>query len=529
MFTVFVSHQWLSFHHPDPGGERLQVLQETLKNLISKRLTIENDIVSQFNGVRLTAKQLEGVGQWHMWLDYFCVPQLLNGEQGPALAGDQLLYVNSIPSYVDLCDVFVALVPRTWHIDKREGCDFHSWLQRGWCRTEVWCYFLSTRPKIPIIVVKGADAAHFTVPLWHQYPVHQGDFALELDRASCCSIIQAALAKHVSKLRQTQSTTTYRFYLALSEEMTGLPTKQRSVDDFLSEFGFLEPLQQYRGFGPVACAALSGDSVLIRDLAIHKACLHTRAPGIPALRSIPDLTPVHLAAWLGSHDALVLETLLELRADPHSSTVNVPPPLGFCRTVRATELLIQHGADVNRQGKSFSQFCPIHIATALGAPSEVISRLLELRADVQGGMGRIASASPLHTIALNGDSPNDLRTAQLLVESRADVNQIPRLEGAWRILELIFRACDRCSSEPTILLRFLSNCSATPLGWCVVSDNEGLLVFLLRARADPEVRNYRGLRPIDIARSERIRAIIRNPALHMCLLESDSELVTEIF
>ena len=344
--------------------------------------------MSQFNGVRLTARQLNGVEQWHMWLDYFCVPQLVNGKQDPALAEDQVLYVNSIPSYVDLCNVFVALAPRALHTDTREGCDFHSWLRRGWCRTEVWCYFLSIRSKIPIIVVKSADAAHFTVPLWHQSPVHQGDFAVEGDRASCCSIIQKALAKHVAKLHQTQSNTAFRFYLSLFEEMTGLAPKRRSVDDFLSEFGFVKPLQQYKGLGPVACAALSGDGELIRGLAIAKASLHTRAPGIPELLSIPDFTPLHLAVWLKSQDALVLETLLELRADLHSSTVNVPPPLGFCRSVGAAELLVRHGAGVNLQGKSFSQFCPVHTAAALGVPSDVISRLLDLRADVQGGHGQ---------------------------------------------------------------------------------------------------------------------------------------------
>ena len=142
-------------------------------------------------------------------------------------------------------------------------------------------------------------------------------------------------------------------------------------------------------------------------------------------------------------------------------------------------------------------------------------------------MGSIASASPLHTIALSGDSPNDLRTARLLMERRADVNQIPRPEGGWRILELISRAYDFCTDKPIVLLKFLSNCSATPLGWCVVADNEGLLIFLLQARADPEIRNHRGLRPIDIARSQRIRAIFRDPTPHIYLLESDSELVTE--
>lgn len=74
-----------------------------------------------------------------MWLDYFCVPQLVD-EHSIGLRDEQQLYIRSIPSYVELCDVFVALVPKALHIDTKGARDVHSWLQRGWCRTEIWCY-----------------------------------------------------------------------------------------------------------------------------------------------------------------------------------------------------------------------------------------------------------------------------------------------------------------------------------------------------------------------------------------------------
>ncbi|CAE7572135.1 unnamed protein product [Symbiodinium sp. CCMP2456] len=107
MFTIFVSHQWLGFQHPDPNEERLKVLQLVLKRLIAKQLKIEYDIASSFYGRKLTARELHGIEEWYIWLDYFCVPQWVE-YQVPALAEEQLLYVKSIPSYVDLCDVFVA-------------------------------------------------------------------------------------------------------------------------------------------------------------------------------------------------------------------------------------------------------------------------------------------------------------------------------------------------------------------------------------------------------------------------------------
>ena len=83
-----------------------------------------------------------------------------------------------------------------------------------------------------------------------------------------------------------------------------------------------------------------------------RASLRTRAPGMPELMGAPDFTPLHLAAWFGSHNLHVLEALLELRADPNDSTVGAAPPLHYCRTVGAVDLLIRYGAGVNFQGTS---------------------------------------------------------------------------------------------------------------------------------------------------------------------------------
>ena len=79
------------------------------------------------------------------------------------------------------------------------------------------------------------------------------------------------------------------------------------------------------------------------------------------------------------------------------------------------------------------------------------------------------------------------------------------------------------------MVRWFRDVSSTPLGWCVTFENEGYLAFLLRAGADPEVRNSRGLRPIDMAGAERIRGVFQQPTLHVDLPEDDSELFLEHF
>ncbi|CAK9099320.1 Ankyrin-2 (ANK-2) (Ankyrin-B) (Brain ankyrin) (Non-erythroid ankyrin) [Durusdinium trenchii] len=495
MFTIFVSHQWLGRHHPDPNGEQLRVLQGCLSNLIARKLKIETDVLLQWNGGRLTEAELRQIRDAYLWLDYFCVPQLVD-DHADGLAEDQLQYVHTIPSYVDHCNLFLALVPKARH-ETGSPCSFHSWLARGWCRTELWCHFLSS--KVPIVAVKSHDLAQFVKPQWHRYPVHLGDFGVEKDRSSCRSVIRTALTQYLAQLSLAKNKTVYRLYLSLFEDMTGLASELRSVEEFLMDFSFSKPLNQHRGLGPVACAALSGDVELIRNLVMAKASLQSHMPGLPEVMNLPDFTPVHLAVWFRSQDLRILETLLDLRADPNSCTLNVDPPLGFCRTAGAVELLVRHKAGVNLQGKTLGQLCPIHSVAAFGAPCEVLATLLELRADVTGGRGGFASASPLHFIAFCGDSPNELRSAQLLLESRADMNQVCQPEGLLaRSVQWISQAYSKCCSKPSAVVRWLRDVSSTPLGWCVTFENEDYLAFLLRAGADPEVRNSRGLRPIDM-------------------------------
>lgn len=81
-----------------------------------------------------------------------------------------------------------------------------------------------------------------------------------------------------------------------------------------------------------------------------------------------------------------------------------------------------------------------------------------------------------------------------------------------------------------ILARTMMDLSATPVGCCALYDNERMLVFLLRAGADKEIKNNRGKRPVDVARTERIRLILEDPsALAQAIysLERHSKTVSE--
>ena len=50
MFTVFVSHQWLSSRHPDPHGQQLKVLRLALQGIVDGSLQVEADPISRMQG-----------------------------------------------------------------------------------------------------------------------------------------------------------------------------------------------------------------------------------------------------------------------------------------------------------------------------------------------------------------------------------------------------------------------------------------------------------------------------------------------
>ena len=387
-----------------------------LRNLIGRQLKIQWDILSDLNRGVQPDVEVQRLQTAHIWLDYLSIPQQVDGCPTPNLAENQLKYIKAIPAFVGRCDVFMALVPSDRHSDTRLPCHYSSWLQRGWCRTELWCHVLSARSKHPFVLVRSHDSAEYTAPLWHRYPVHMGDFTVEEDRARCCQVLNTALTDHLAQLRQSKSKTAYRLYLSLFEETTGLEPKCRSVEHFLQEFCFSTVAGQRRGssLSPVACAALSGDCKLVRALVAARASLQSHAPAMPEVLHSRGFTPLHLALWFRSHDLSMLETLLDMQADPNSSRINLQPPLCYCRSVGALDLMVHHGAGVNFAGADFAKYLPIHVMGGNGAPCEVVAHIIELKADVKGGRGGVASASPLHCLAYGpGDSWS---TAGYLVE-----------------------------------------------------------------------------------------------------------------
>lgn len=245
--VIFCSHQWVSFNHPDPGGEQLRALQQTMNKLLSGQHTVESNF--NLNAVygtldRYTPEMWQkNLPEMYVWFDYISIPQpgaLINAasdalkqeldansdgviEQSELLspgvstskknsdhrllsASDQRVLtlieqlkaaVDSIPSYVERSAMMWILVPPCKHHDlKGVICDFNSWRDRGWCRMEFAAGKLASGEDMPIMVIKSlADAPEFFNPCdTFKLCAARGNFSVDSDRSSVNATLEKMLA-----------------------------------------------------------------------------------------------------------------------------------------------------------------------------------------------------------------------------------------------------------------------------------------------------------------------------------------------
>ena len=149
--AMFVSHQWVAHHHPDPKMEQLAVLQQALQNLLAGRSHVHLPPTLEMFFGRLkcpsaadfTAKPL------FLWYDYFSCPQSTCANA----TSNRQLAIDCIPSYVARCYFFVILCP---FVESAPGqtLNYSTWEARGWCRLEYMARCLA-REDGGIITIKS--------------------------------------------------------------------------------------------------------------------------------------------------------------------------------------------------------------------------------------------------------------------------------------------------------------------------------------------------------------------------------------
>ena len=74
--TIFISHQWLGFDHPDPKSEQLRALQQVLRRLLEGRTSVTS---GKYYGAASLGIHKVCAAEWkdrlrgaYVWFDFMC-------------------------------------------------------------------------------------------------------------------------------------------------------------------------------------------------------------------------------------------------------------------------------------------------------------------------------------------------------------------------------------------------------------------------------------------------------------------------
>ena len=152
--------------------------------------------------------------------------------------------------------------------------------------------------------------------------------------------------------------------------------------------------------------------------------------------------------------------------------------------------------------RSANGLTPLLAMCGVGAPPGVLEKLLELKAELNPHEAPVVT--PLAYLAMfYCQNPWGAENLQVLLAGRADLDQQckpcpPKKRCfAWR----------EVSTTP---FELLSRLGTTPLGVASYFGHEDLVEELLKMKADTEVRNFDGLRALELARHQ-VKDILQSP------------------
>ncbi|CAJ1380800.1 unnamed protein product [Effrenium voratum] len=501
MFSVFISHQWLGTRAPDPSGHQLAVLRQVLQSLIDGSLKVEKDLTKMISMGEPTS--YEQIQDGYLFLDWFAIPQITarkGGVNEDTTRSDAALAVQSIPAYVEACDLFFALVPELVHIDTGLDCNYATWLSRGWCRAELWCRLLSTRKDTSVVVIFSDREALYMFPLdWQRNLISDGLFTVERDRAEVVRLGETTLRNKIQHLREWGPLSHYRFYLSSFSWLLNqdLEKPESDLPGFLQRFDFptLEAaVKEEGGMTGTLCAVFAGDSDMLRVLVEQRADPNGKALGLEDLGYF-DTQSLLMVAAKSSQNAKVLSTLLQLGADPNLHSRAGLTPAYLAHDPTHVHVLLEYKADL------MNCVIPPLLGAVGRASSATVRALLESRCD-PSETSRDGFAA-LHAVPMfGGSNPHACETIRLLLSFRADVNSPAAPAGR------MYRVCLRGQVYTTIWGPHSSNfqrkmanlMGATPLAIAAMMGDRAVVQTLLENDADLEIPNKLGKTPLDLAR-----------------------------
>ena len=504
--AMFISHQWLTAEHPDPGGQQFQVLQQALRNLISGQSVVSlPPAIELALGRSKCPKAMDFQEQLYLWYDYFSCPQ---GE-GWAATGSRQLAIASIPTYVQRCFFFVILCPSVSHEDGKT-LGHSTWAGRGWCRLELMARELQ-REDGYIITVREAS---YPTLAWNTNGVGKaptkGEFSFEEDREKVGAVLLQMLWNKLHRLLEKKSLPNFRFLLNIHQKhlegmnvhpIEGLiPGFSTELDPSSDEEGFLiarflhdnlfSSMSQRDGAGwsPICYAAIKGDTFLV------KALLGKRAnPNERLTKQTHDLSkkiPVlSLAVAYKNND--VVQVLLGARALVNATCGYGCTPLHWAAisdNSGAVRILKEAAADP--KVKKLLATSPVKVACAHGC-----------RETFQELLAHYPNHSLQYCLHFSLLFFGDIDTVSCLIEASADINEQLYISTSrpmwWTLLKML---SIRHTISPSALTYVAYHHSgATPLMFSILTGKYEATTLLLRAGARLDIRNGHGKTALDLA------------------------------
>jgi len=421
--VVFVSHQWLSKHHPDPECKQLSVLQEALRNMAAGLLKPRRDAISDVLRLALPAPDKDDLLsclEWDFWYDYMCCPQKASRSQVtcPGMGTDLEGAIRSIPSYVDVADHVLVLVPSLYHFDTGEVIGQCSWNSRGWCRAERIAGVCSRRPKSLLTLTSACSLLISGGPEWVSAWPREGKVTVGEDCFVLQKLTSGLLRLKCDSLMQRGDLHGWRFYQALMPKAGGCGILEEDTSAFMERYKMdgLSTSQLEGGLSPLMLASIEGNLRIMRQLINAKANvdaqLHWRLQEAHIEGKI--ITALSLAAALSTPEAVV--TLLDAKASTDlpiglsgSSVLATACYFGNSDTV---QVLIERKCPVNQRTNLGS--VALHASTRTSS-IECTRILLENRADPQ--RYNYVGSTPLSFAIMFSQ---DVGHVQLLLDARAD-------------------------------------------------------------------------------------------------------------
>mmetsp|Transcript_75234 Transcript_75234/g.178767 ORF Transcript_75234/g.178767 Transcript_75234/m.178767 type:complete len:599 (+) Transcript_75234:134-1930(+) len=493
----FVSHQWLSFKHPDPDGIQLRKLQSVWRTFLANQgetLFAHDDwsaflegassgsarAVEQIESIHSSGKTTEeaitdDILEGSVWIDFCCVPQVVDVvdvKDMDQTTEQQSKAIASIPAYVQRADYFWVVAPRAVHADTGVVCNFNTWRRRGWCRLEEWANNLVERRKFPLVLTdkpkldtvgmvdyyvgcvghedRSVCSGDFTCcSLGHVVTTEEGHMiTIPCDKEKVSNVIRelyrgkkAAWAAADQKLMHNFSILLKRAVYAGSDFYEKDYDAHESVGEFLSRIKYKDVDDtDGLGSGPWLPACMTAHPDLL-------ALLEKAKPGMMTSRNKIGFMPL-MGFCLHYED--VLEELMTLV--PHmgdASHINLATELGYTALSYAAsgwpdrvKLLLERKADVNHQDSCGRT--ALHAAAMKNVPA-CMDILIAHKADVdlQDKYGNTALhyAADVVTILGNNDDSSKTDVVKSLVAARARV-QVQNKEGKTPAVVAAESCCD---------------------------------------------------------------------------------------